>query len=372
MATPQSAGRALSALIRRSLFDLSPSRRSGSILALDIGSSSVKLLEAADDRQGLRILGAGIAPVPAGAVSSNVVQDAAAVAAVIRDLVGATRARARQAVTAVPGPAVIVKKLSLPAQDGTVSEAAVLEEAAHVIPDNLENVSLDFQVLDATEGGSRADVILVAVKREITASYAQAILEAGLQPVVVDVDYFALENMYELNYDPPLGKAVALVNVGARYSSINILKDGLSTFTADVAAGAGDYDEAPARQVGSARPSTQGPGGDGGAAANAPEESEPAIGPASWFLVEEIQRALSFFWTAAAEEPLAAVYLSGGAAPAAGLVDLLAERLGCPVEIADPFRRLAVDRRVDRALLEERAPALAVSVGLASRRPGDK
>jgi hypothetical protein len=90
------------------------------------------------------------------------------------------------------------------------------------------------------------------------------------------------------------------------------------------------------------------------------------------FIVEEIQRALSFFWTAATDEPLGGVILSGGTAGMHGLSGQLSRRLNCAVDVAEPFRRLHVERGVNRGLVEVSGPALAVTVGLATRRPGDK
>ena len=109
-----------------------------------------------------------------------------------------------------------------------------------------------------------------------------------------------------------------------------------------------------------------------GAANISPEDAAPILGSVTEFIVEEVQRALSFFWTAATDEPLGAVLLSGGPARMPGLATQLKERLDTNVDVVDPFRRVAVDGRVDRELIEQSGPALAVTVGLATRRPGDK
>src|SRR5262249_6137600 len=154
------------------------------------------------------------------------------VAEAIMKLLTGLGIQSTQAITAVPGPAVIVKKVILPSSANANIEGAVLAEAGHLIPDSLDNVNLDYQTIDRIEDGNKMEVLVVAVKKDIINSYTQTILAAGLDPAVVDVDYFALENMYELSYDARGdGRPVALVNIGARYSSINILKEGRSTFT---------------------------------------------------------------------------------------------------------------------------------------------
>jgi type IV pilus assembly protein PilM len=349
-----------------------PFRRQQGFLVLDIGSSSVKLVEVQQGTSGPRITAIGVAPLPPGAVQSNVVQDEEPVVEAIRKLIAQTGAKADQVITAVPGPAVIVKKVILPSESGAAIENAVLAEAGNVIPDSLDRVNLDYQVIDWIESGNKMEVLLVAVKREIINSYTETIRAAELEPVLVDVDYFALENMFELNYDPPSTHPVALINIGARYSSINILKDGRSTVTQDVPVGGAEYTDALTRQLGLTPEQAEAAKLGRSAAGVDPAAVEPVLGSVTDFIVEEIQRALSFFWTAATDEPLGGVILSGGTARTAGLAAQLKQRLGCEVEVADPFRRVPVVRSADQELVQAQGPALAVAVGLASRRPGDK
>jgi type IV pilus assembly protein PilM len=349
-----------------------PFRRQSGYLVVDIGSSSVKVAEVLHGSSGPRINALGVTPIPPTAIQSNVIQDEAAVVEAIRRTVTSTGALAKEVITAVPGPAVIVKKVILPAvQDPAQIDAAVLAEAGQIIPDSLDNVSLDYQVIDWIEEGNKMEVLVVAVKKEIITSYAETIRAAGLEPVVIDVDYFALENMFELNYDAPEGRPVALVNIGARYSSINILKEGRSTFTGDVPVGGAEFSDALVRQLGVSPEHAEALKAGRAAGGMEPAAAEPVLASVTEFIVEEIQRALSFFWTAATDEPLGAVFLSGGTARMPSLAAELKSRLECSVEVVDPFRRVACDR-VSRELIEGNGPALAVTVGLATRRPGDK
>jgi len=349
-----------------------PFKRRGGYLVLDIGSSSVKLAEVVHESSGPRLSTLATTPLMATAIQSNVIQDELLVVDAIKLLLDATRAQATEVITAVPGPAVIVKKVILPAQSNQGIDSAVLNEASHLIPDSLDNVNLDYQVIDTIEDGNKIEVLVVAVKRDIINSYTNAIRAAGLDPVLVDVDYFALENMYELNYKHTSDSPVALVNIGARYSSINILKSGRSTFTGDVPVGGAEYTDALVRQLGIAPDDAdqvkRGRAAGGVDAATA----EPVLTGVTEFITEEIQRAISFFWTAATDEPIGSMVLSGGPARMPGLANHLQDRLQTTVEVADPFRRVRVDGKVDRGLIEECGPALAVAVGLATRRPGDK
>src|SRR5262245_45643018 len=351
--------------------DINPFKQQNAFLVLDIGSSSVKLAEVHHGSGGPRVSALGVAPLPPTAIQSNVIQEEAVVVDTIRKLVADKKTRETQVITAVPGPAVIVKKVILPAQSGAAVETAVLAEAGHLIPDSLDNVNLDYQVIDLIETGNKMEVLVVAVKKEIVTSYVETIRAAGLEPVVVDVDYFALENMFEANYDPPEGHPVALVNIGARYSSINILKGGRSSFTGDVPIGGAEYNDALTRQLGVSPDDADALKHGRRAGTIDPATAEPVLASVSEFLVEEIQRALSFFWTAATDEPLGGIILSGGTARVPALAGQLTERLQCAVEVANPFRRLRLDSGADRTLAETMGPALAVTAGLATRRPGD-
>jgi type IV pilus assembly protein PilM len=359
-------------ILTGSLSDLNPLRRGEPYLSVDIGSNSIKVTEIGGRPGQLRVLNAAVLPTPASAIQNNMVYETAAVAEVMRAARDSHGMRARRVITAVPGPAVIIKRVTLPAQSARELENTILFEAGNFIPEDLENVNLDYQITDYLDDGKRMEVLLVAAKKEIVASYSETIRSAGLTPVVVDVDYFALENMFEVNYEPAQDRAIALVNIGARYSSINILKGGRSTFTGDVPVGGRDITEALVRDLNvSVEDAEAVKAGQADAKVDA-EQATAVIGSAASALIEEIHHALSFFWTAATDETIDAIYLSGGVARMPGLPQQLSERVGAPVEIANPFARVALDPSVDTPETREHAAEFAVAIGLATRRPNDK
>jgi type IV pilus assembly protein PilM len=355
-----------------SLSELNPFRREEPYLSVDVGSSSAKVLEVVGGAGRLRLLNAAVLPVPPSAIQNNMVYESARVAEVVRAARESHGMRARKVITAIPGPAVIIKRVTLPAQSFRELENTILFEAGNFIPEDLENVNLDYQITDYLDDGKRMEVLLVAAKKEIVSSYSETIRAAGLTPAVIDVDYFALENMFEVNYDPAPDRAIALVNIGARYSSINILKGGRSTFTGDVPVGGRDISEAMVRDLGltfeDAELVKAGKAMDKVDA----EHSAAVVGSAVSALIEEIHHALSFFWTAATDETIDAIYLSGGVARMADLAPQLSERVGAPVEVANPFARVVVDSKLDAPGLQAQAAEFAVALGLATRRPNDK
>lgn len=360
----------LSTILTSSLSDLLR-REQGSYVSLDIGSSAIKVLEVDGAPSSPRILKAGIASLPPTAVQANLIQEPDVVAGTIISLLDDKRIRSKRVVTAVPGPAVIIKKVTLSGSPGADLDKQVMAEAANFIPESLDLVNLDYQIIDRPSA-TVVEVILVAVKKEIINSYTSVIRQTGLEPVVVDVDYFALENMYQLNYEPRDSEIVALVNIGARYSSINILKGGRSSFTGDVAVGGAEFNDLLMRNLGLSFEEAEHIKRGGKTDRFTPEQIETFVGPATQFLIDEIQRALSFFWRTASEEPLGMVYLSGGTAMIPGIVRGLAQRLEIPVELVDPTRHLIFGRGADAEFVKNNASSLAVSVGLATRRPGDK
>ncbi len=341
----------------------------GAYVALDIGSSAIKLLEVRGPAEGPEILRAGIAPVPEGALQNNSVQDPAAVAQVIRGLVQSLGVRARHAITAVPGPAVIIKKARLQVRPEDDLETLLMIEAANFIPENLDNVSLDYQVLRAED--SEIEVLLVAVRKDILSGFTTAVADAGLEPSIVDVDYFALENMYELNYEAGPEDVVALINIGARYSSINIVKGGVSSTTGDVQAGGGEVTDALMRSAGLTLEDAERAQSGEPVAGHADQKIREIITSGANDLADAINQSLRFLWRTASDEPLRAIYVAGGGARIPGLVERLGAKLEAPVEIANPFARVQLGRSVDAVALEAMAPSLAVAVGLGTRRPGD-
>jgi type IV pilus assembly protein PilM len=360
-------------LLRRAmgpLLSLVP-RREKNYLSLDIGSSSIKMIEVRGTGSSMCILNVGIAPLPLNTVQGNVIQNIESVTQVIRSLLQQHKIKATSVVTAVPGPAVIIKRATFPYQEPVALEETIMFEAGNFIPESLENVHLDYQVLDQADA-ENVDVLLVAVRKDVLNSYVDAINNAGLVPAVVDVDYFALENMFEVNYSPNPGEVIALINIGARYSSINIMKDGRSAFTGDVPIGGKHFTEVLAQGLGIDHEQAEVLKIRGAAPGSEREEFERIITVSSEQLLDEIQRALSFFWTGSTEEQVSAIYLSGGTAPLHGLTSALSERLQIPVEVSNPFRMMNLSRQPDDQFVYQNASALAVSVGLATRRPGDK
>ncbi len=229
-------------------------RKTKSLVGLDIGSSAVKAVELRPAGKGYRVAAFAVEPVPPDSIVDGAIIDAGAVADAIRRIFEGNKAfKAKDVCASLSGNAVIVKKITLPVMTASELDDSISWEAEQYIPFDIQDVNLDYQILDPGTGpDSRGsmDVLLVAAKKEKIGDYTGVIAQAGLTPVVVDVDAFALQNAYEANYGLDAREVVVLMNAGASAININILQGDQSVFTRDISLGGNAYTEAVQRELG--------------------------------------------------------------------------------------------------------------------------
>lgn len=351
-------------------------------LGLDIGSSGVKLISLKESRRRGEIIYSlqsfGMKPLPPEAIVDGALMNSTAIVQAVQELVGELKLRNKEVAIGVGGHSVIIKKISMPRMSQDELEEAIQWEAEQHIPFDIKDVNIDTQILkaDPNDQTGQMDVLLVAAKKDMINDYTQVVTEAGLIPVVVDVDAFAVQNSFSVNYDVPQNETVVLINAGAAVVNINILSSGVTVFTRDVTIGGNQfteeiqkqlsvsYEEAEALKVG---------GGRGDADAVVPQEVEKVMSQVAEQVAGEIQRSLDFYAGTAADATFSKVFLSGGTAKVPALFKTIESRVGVPVEILQPFKRIEIDnRKFDPAFIMDVAPQAAVAVGLALRKPGDK
>jgi type IV pilus assembly protein PilM len=349
-------------------------RRAKSVVGLDIGSSAVKAIELKPSGKAYRVVAFGSEAVPADSIVDGAIIDGAAVADAIRRLFERRSIKTKEVAASLSGNAVIVKKITLP----TMTEAELAEsiywEAEQYIPFDIQDVNLDYQLLDAGDAGKGTmDVLLVAAKKEKIADYTGVIAQAGRTAVVVDVDAFALQNAFDMNYGLDSGQVVVLLNAGASAININILQGEQSMFTRDISIGGNAYTEAVQKELDlpheSAEQLKKGIPVDGASF----EEAQPVLRAVTENVLLEVQKTFDFFKATAASEKVDRIIISGGASRAEGFIEMLTERFEAPVEVFDPFKKVAFDAKkfnVDSA--QEIGPTVAVAVGLALRRVNGK
>jgi len=344
------------------------------IVGLDIGSSSIKLVELKEGKKGYRLQSLALSPLPPEAIVDGALMDSVTIIDAIKDLIGQAKTKTKSAVTSVSGHSVIVKKITLPFMTESELEESIQWESERYIPFDINDVNIDFQILGSdAENPDVMNVILVAAKKDIINDYVSVIMEAGLNPVIVDVDAFSLENMLAINYDLEKGDSVAIANVGASITSINILKNNVSAFTRDIFKGGNqvteeiqrqlhiDFEEAERIKVGSKMEGVSQP------------VIQKVLKEASESLAIEIGNSLDFFQSASTYEKIGKLYLSGGGSKIKDFDILLQQQIGIPVEMINPFKKIEFnEKHFDLEYMREIGPAMAVGVGLASRKVGDR
>src|SRR5947209_13293081 len=221
-------------------------------LGLDIGSSSVKLVQLKEAKRGCVLDAFGVAPLPPEAIVAGALMNSTAIVEAIRQLLGQFKLKNREVAIGVSGHSVIIKKISMPRMTREELEESIQWEAEQYIPFDVKDVNIDVQILSpegADPGTGQMDVLLVAAKKDMINDYTSVVAEAGLQPVVVDVDAFAVQNAFEVNYDLPRNETIVLVNAGASVVNINVLAKGLTTFTRDVTMGGNQFTEEIQKQL---------------------------------------------------------------------------------------------------------------------------
>jgi type IV pilus assembly protein PilM len=347
-------------------------RRAKSLVGLDIGSSAVKAVELKPAGRSFRVTACGSEPLPPDSIVDGAIIDGAAVADAIRRLFETRGIRTRDVAASLSGNAVIVKKISLPSMTEAELAESIYWEAEQYIPFDIQDVNLDYQVLESGEKNGSMDVLLVAAKKEKIADYTGVIAQAGRTAVVVDVDAFALQNAYEVNYGTTAGSVVVLLNAGAGATNINILSGDQSVFTRDVSIGGNAYTEALQRELNlpfeAADQLKRGAAIEGASF----DDARPVLRAVSENVLLEIQKTFDFFKGTAASDRIDRIVVSGGASRAEGFTEMLTERFEAPVEHFDPFKRIAFDARKLGADAADAAPTAAVAVGLALRKAGDR
>jgi type IV pilus assembly protein PilM len=346
-----------------------------SVVGLDIGSSAVKAVELKATGNSYRVAAFGSQPVPPDSIVDGAIIDAGAVADAIRRLFDGNKAfKAKDVCASLSGNAVIVKKITLPVMTQAELDESIYWEAEQYIPFDVQDVNLDYQILDpgtGPESRGSMDVLLVAAKKDKIGDYTGVIAQAGRNAVVVDVDAFALQNAYEMNYGLEPGQVVVLLNAGASAINVNIMHGDQSVFTRDVSIGGNAYTEALQKDLDLpyeiAEQLKKGIPVDGATF----EEARPVIRAITDNVLLEVQKTFDFFKATASSDHIDKIVVSGGASRVEGFYEMLAERFGTPVEEFDPFKTITWDKKVD-ADVGEAAATGAVAVGLALRRAGDR
>ncbi len=339
--------------------------RSSSTVGLDIGSGLIKLVQVSH-RSGEPVLTkVAFASVVSDAIVEGEVMDPALVGDAIKGLMATAGIKTKQVVTAVGGRDVIIKKIAMDRMKEAEAREVIRWEAEQHVPFDMDNVELDFQILDPDGEGLQMTVLLVAAKRELIETKLALLAEIGLEPSIIDVDAFALHNAFEVNYPEAMRGVVGLVNIGHETTNINILDDGIPILTRDIPSGTRRFREDLQRERGVSSD-------DADKMLQGAEPSDllaPFLESRGEELAVGIERAAAFLQSASRSAAgISRLYITGGGSRIPRLGKVLGDRLRLPVQAANPLERIQVAEGVFGATnVDEIAPLLMLPIGLALR-----
>jgi len=343
------------------------------LVGLDIGSRTLKLAEIIDTNAGSTLKNFSTIDIEPGLIEEGSVRDPEAVSGYIRELFKSVKLKDKNVAISIGGYSVIVKKINVQTMTEDELHETIHFEAEQYIPFDISEVNLDFQILGESEHNPhQMNVLLVAAKKEMISEYVNLMKMAKLQPRIIDVDAFALQNIFKFNYSPE-DENIALIDIGASKTSLNILKDNVSEFMRDVSLGCEQINDKIASTVGCTIEETEKIKlGEESDLISAEDLKEIVVSVVTDWCIE-IKRALDFFYSTYPEEQISRIVLSGGGANIKKFLELLAGETSADVEVINPFQNLIVDNnRFDSSYLEQIAPQAAICMGLATRKIGDK
>ena len=342
------------------------------VIGIDIGSSSVKLVQLKDLKGSFQLLNVGIVPLPPEAIVDNTIMDSSLIVNAIKSLAASLGVKVKDVACSISGNSVIIRKIVLPVMPLEELEDQITWEAEQYIPFDINDVNMDFQILSPDSiDPSKMNVLLVASKKDIINDYVSVFIESGMQLSVVDVDSFAVQNAFEVNHDASPDDVFALINIGASVMNINVIKDGFTLFTRDVQMGGNLYTEEIQKQLGVSGSEAESMK----LLANESNNTEllDVLGRVNDTITQEIRRSLDFYNSTASDDRITKVFVSGGSSKGYQFINSVTEKVGLPVETINPFARLKYNEKdFDPEYLQEIGPLMAVTVGLAIRRVGDK
>lgn len=344
-------------------------------IGLDIGSSAVKLCVLKDTKRGLQLQAFDHISLPPETIVDGALMNSGIVTDAIIELLGRNKVKSKEVALSVSGNTVIIKKITLPIMTQEELEESIQWEAEQYIPFDIRDVFIGFEMLAPRAG--QMDVVLVAAKREMINDYTQVTRDAGLEPIVMDVDAFCIQNTHEANYGFHEGETIVLLDIGSSVVTMNVVTDGVTMFTRDLSMGGSDLTEKISRQLNITYQEAElyKMGGSIGTQSDEvlPHEVEKIIGEKAEDMAAEIQRSIDFYSATAASDRIDKIYVSGGTAAIPSLVRIVSRTSGVQAELSNPFRNISYDeKKFSPEQIRRWAPIANVAIGLAMRRTNER
>ncbi len=350
------------------------------LVGIDIGTSSIKVCQLKESRRGVALMRLGYAPMSPQTIVDGQVMDASTVVETLQRVMHDAKIRQKECAISVSGQTVIIRKISVPMMTQAELDEQIHWEAEQHIPFDIKDVQVDYQVLRRRQEVSQMDLLLVAAKRDQINDYAQLARDAKLRPVVCDIDAFTVQNLFEFSRGLPPDQTIALINVGASLTSLNIVASGVSAFTREIANGGNvitdeiqkqlgvPFEQAEAYKCGGTLEDPYRNVAQAATPGIVPEQVMQIIESVSDAIAAEIQRSLDFFMATSGEAEISRIFVTGGSANLVALAQAIERRARVPTEVWSPVERIIADPKdVHPAMLQARAAQLSVALGLALR-----
>jgi type IV pilus assembly protein PilM len=343
------------------------------LVGVDIGSSSIKVCQLKDGRKGLELVRLGFAELPPQTIVDGHVMNSGAVIENLARIFQDKKIKSKDVAMSVSGQSVIIRKITVPMMTPAELAEQIQWEAEQHIPFDIKDVQIDYEVLRKRPEAGQMDLLLVAAKKDEIHDYAQLARDAKLKPQIVDIDAFTIQNIFEFSRGLPPEHTVALINVGASLSTLNIVARGISTFTRDIANGGTFISDEIRKRLGVSLEQAEAFKCGRADAGPAPPQLAQIVESVVDSIAGEIQRSLDFFMATSGEAEIARIFLTGGTAKLPLLAQAIERRARASVEVFSPLEKIGVDSSaVDPAALAALGPQLAVALGLSMRKDREK
>jgi type IV pilus assembly protein PilM len=333
-------------------------------VGLDIGSGFVKVVEVDHSGDQPEVVRVAMRPLLPDAIVEGEIMDYGLVSEAVQGLFQDLGMKGADVVTAIGGHDVIIKKIDMARMKESDAREVIRWEAEQHVPFDIKSVELDFQILDPEGTGSQMKVLLVAAKRELVDNKVGLLQDAGVNPVIIDIDAFALHNAFQHNYPGASEGIIALVNVGHETTNVNILEDGVPILTRDIPFGSRKIREDLQRERGLTAEQAE----DVVQARETVHNLEMFVESSADEVAVGIERASAFLMTREDGDSVGRIFLSGGGARIPGMAATLGRRMNVATELVNSFERVPVQPKAAGDIsIEEAAPMLLLPLGLALR-----
>lgn len=343
------------------------------LVAVDIGTSSIKLCEVDVSRKGVVLKKFAVYPLTPGFVNGGEIVEVAAVGQCIATLVQTSKAKRKVAATGLWGASVIIKKIAMPKMDDNLVAEQIKWEAEQYIPFDINDISLEHHILARRSAASESlEVLLIAAKQEFLFRYVETVEAAGLRCSVLDVSGFALANCFELNYGV-LDSTVALLNIGAGIANMVVIDRGEVIFCRDIAIGGNVYTDEIAKSMGVSPGEAESLKISASLGQEVPPDVNNILLQTNEQVVDEIRNSFEFYTATSSGASIQKIFVSGGSIFVPGLIDQISKSLNLPYEVFDPFIRITYDPKAFTPDAIAQIKAISpIALGLATRKPNDR